>query len=320
MITISSIVLLLTLYTIWDNKRIKIVEQEIVIENLPEELDGFTILQISDLHEELFGKNQSRLIKKINSIPYNTILFTGDMMLNKNSTNYIPFYTLLDGIKNKETALFVPGNTDPESYYVNKDGQFLKVDFIKGMEQRGVKLLESFQTLQKGKAKIHYVNFELSIQNEWYLNNIDKKIESNKLSYTGHLEYYKYLYNKMKTIEYNENADVLIALNHYPVVDFRLDAIAADPIYTLMDLDLIIAGHYHGGQIRLPFIGAIFVPEGWYEDNGFFPPQDRVKGLWEYRNIKQYVSAGLGSSDAKAYLKYRLFNTPEINVLKLKKE
>jgi len=43
-----------------------------------------------------------------------------------------------------------------------------------------------------------------------------------------------------------------------------------------------------------------------------------VKGLWEYKQTKQYVSAGLGTSDAIPFLKFRLFNPPEINVLTLK--
>jgi predicted MPP superfamily phosphohydrolase len=40
-----------------------------------------------------------------------------------------------------------------------------------------------------------------------------------------------------------------------------------------------MAGHYHGGQFRIPFVGALFVLEAWYEKSGLFPPQDRVKGL-----------------------------------------
>ncbi|MEH7226493.1 metallophosphoesterase [Bacillus sp. JJ1566] len=320
MITISILIVIITAYTVWDNKRIKIEKQEIVIENLPKELENYTILQVTDLHEKEFGNNQSSLINKINSIYYDAIVFTGDMLENKKSTNYIPFYSLLDGIENKKTALFVPGNTDPESYYVSKDRKFLKVDFVTGMEKRGIRLLESLQSVKKGDSNVHFVNFELSIQNETYLKSIEKNIQSKNLSFIGHLEHYNHLYKEVQAIDHKGHNDIVIALTHYPVVDARLDNIASDSMYSLRDIDLILAGHYHGGQIRLPFIGALFVPESWDDNNGFFPPQDRVKGLWKYRNIKQYVSAGLGSSNAKPYLNFRLFNTPEINVLVLKKE
>lgn len=114
--------------------------------------------------------------------------------------------------------------------------------------------------------------------------------------------------------------EIVIALNHYPIADERIDYIKKDPATEWVDLDLIIAGHYHGGQIRVPFLGALFVPEPWYEPHSFFPPQDRVKGLWEYAETKQYVSAGLGTSDAIPFLKFRLFNPPEINVMTLKEK
>ena len=87
----------------------------------------------------------------------------------------------------------------------------------------------------------------------------------------------------------------------------------------MKEYDLIVVGHYHGGQMRLPLLRALFVPKPWYERKGFSPPQDRVNGLWEFKQIKQYVSIGLGSSNAIPFLKFRLFNPPEMNVLTLKR-
>ncbi|WP_316569194.1 metallophosphoesterase [Neobacillus sp. YIM B06451] len=272
------IVFTLITYTFVDNQRIKIAKQEVVIGHLPKELNGFTILQISDLHEKEFGKDQVRLIKKINTLSYDAIVFTGDMLKNSESTNYKPFYDLLDGIDNKETALFVPGNTDPESY----DNFNHKTDFVVGIEQRGVKLLESNYRVEKNTGKVIFVSFENALEGS------------------------------------SESKDVLIGLTHYPVVDAKIDFIFSKPNHIVRDLDLLMAGHYHGGQIRLPLFGAIFIPEGSYPMDGLFPPQDRVKGLWEYRKIKQYVSTGLGSSDAIPLLDFRYFNTPEINLLILR--
>lgn len=58
------ILILVTIYQFIDNNRINIVEEEVVIENLPSEFEGFKILQISDLHGKEFGKSQSMLTKK----------------------------------------------------------------------------------------------------------------------------------------------------------------------------------------------------------------------------------------------------------------
>ncbi|QGQ47208.1 metallophosphoesterase [Metabacillus sediminilitoris] len=307
----------LIIYTIWDNNRVKVVNQDIVIDNLPDELEGFKVLQVTDLHEKKFGANQERLIELINSIDYDAIIFTGDMLISENSKNYEPFYTLLEGINNKEHALFVPGNTDPSSYEVFQENKLSKVEFMEGMEKRGVKLLESEYTVEKRDASLYFVDFELSILNQKKKVVIPEGANSKEWLLMKHrnqlLDDLSNLYRAIKP------DDVLIALNHYPIVDSRIDQIRDDPNQVFREFDLILAGHYHGGQIRLPFVGALFVPEPYYKRSGLFPPQDRVKGLWEYKQTKQYVSTGLGSSQTISFLKFRLFNTPEINVLSLKR-
>ncbi|WP_339149889.1 MULTISPECIES: metallophosphoesterase [unclassified Sutcliffiella] len=305
------LILLLLIYPVFDNNRIKVVEHTVIIENLPEAQDGFTILQITDLHEKEFGEKQKRLIKEINDIEYDVIVFTGDMLNNSNSQNYSPFYNLIEGIENKEHALFVPGNADPRPYLFTKSGIEVN-DFIVGMEERGVVFLDSTYTIRLGNSLVRVVDFESSIIS-------NKRIEAYKASSAnGNFSPYVKLQmdkNEENKILNEESSDLLIALNHYPIPDSRMDVLFSDDFYNIRKFDLILAGHYHGGQYRIPFYGALFIPESYYERNGLFPPQDRVKGLWEYKEIKQYVSTGLGSSDTIPFMKFRLFNTPEINVI-----
>ena len=83
--------------------------------------------------------------------------------------------------------------------------------------------------------------------------------------------------------------------------------------------DLVIAGHYHGGQIRIPFYGALFIPN--INEAGLFPKQSDVSGYNVYGDYKQYISRGLGASKlGGTNLKFRLFNTPEINLITLVKD
>ena len=285
-------------YTVWDNQRITIAKQDIIIKDLPKELEGLSIVQITDLHEKEFGENQERLINAINSIHYDAIVFTGDMMKN-NSKNAVPFYTLIEGIENKQHALFVSGNTDPKSYRTSS-GNLAKSEFIKNMENKRVRLLDSTYTVKRGNFHVQFVNFEWSLKTE-----NKSKINENFLS-------------KNENYPKKETSDLIIGLNHFPLVDSHIDALLRDPSVTFRYYDLIMAGHYHGGQFRIPFFGALFVPEAWYEKSGLFPPQDRVKGLWEYKHIKQYVSTGLGSNGPIPFLNFRLFDPPEINVLTFK--
>ena len=81
--------------------------------------------------------------------------------------------------------------------------------------------------------------------------------------------------------------------------------------------DLIIAGNNHGGQLRLPIIGAIYAP-GEYGKK-LFPNKEKVEGLSQINGVYQYISKGLGASGDYSFMRFRLFNAPEINLITLKK-
>ena len=77
--------------------------------------------------------------------------------------------------------------------------------------------------------------------------------------------------------------------------------------YTTGLEDLILSGHTHGGQVRLPIIGSIVVP-----GQGFFPKYD--KGIYELENTTLYIDSGLGNS----LLPLRLFNRIQISNIIIK--
>lgn len=78
-------------------------------------------------------------------------------------------------------------------------------------------------------------------------------------------------------------------------------------LYKSLGADLVFTGHYHGGQIIIPGIGAVVTPE--FE---FFP--DIYEGLHEDGNMQYVVSRGLGNSAAPV----RVNNYPEIVVVNVK--
>ena len=78
-------------------------------------------------------------------------------------------------------------------------------------------------------------------------------------------------------------------------------------LYKKYQIDLVFAGHTHGGQIRLPLVGALIAP-----NQGLFPKYDA--GRYDEEGSTMFVSRGLGNS----LVPFRLFNRPELVVVTLK--
>ena len=80
-------------------------------------------------------------------------------------------------------------------------------------------------------------------------------------------------------------------------------------VYVANNVDLVLTGHAHGGQIRLPFIGGLVAP-----GQGLFPKYDA--GLFEKYDTKMIVSRGLGNS----IFPVRINNRPHLVVITLASE
>lgn len=73
--------------------------------------------------------------------------------------------------------------------------------------------------------------------------------------------------------------------------------------------DLVLTGHAHGGQVRLPLIGGVLAP-----GQGLFPKYDA--GLYQEGDFAMVVSRGIGNSAVPI----RFNNQPEIVVIELQKQ
>ena len=77
-------------------------------------------------------------------------------------------------------------------------------------------------------------------------------------------------------------------------------------VYVDNDLDLVLTGHAHGGQFRLPFVGGVYVPS-----QGWFPKYDA--GLFTDGNTNMVISRGIGNSA----FPFRINNRPEVILIEL---
>lgn len=279
LVFILVLIIFSTIYNIIDNSRIKIVTQKITIDNLSDSFNGFTILQIGDLHGKKFGKEQSRLLDKINNSKYDMIAITGDM-IDKNNKDINPFIEMLDGIKNKEYIFYTKGNSDLPDFDVQTKE---KTSIGKLLEKNGCKIVDYPYAIKRGTDTMWVSGFFSTMA----MNIVAKDMKP---------------------------SDIKIALTHIPLEQEFFENMV--PNY-MPNYNLVLAGHYHGGQWRIPFYGAFFIPNANHYQ--LFPKQNEVSGLNEWGNYKQYVTRGLGASSNSGLFSFRLFNTPEINLITLVK-
>ena len=299
-----------------------IMEDSLLLNRVFQSLDYQKILTDiefykSNLHSQYFGKNQGELISAINSLEYDCIVFTGDM--NKNIESNLPdsqaVMDLIEGIQNKDMMLWVDGNTGPfaiEALGGSCTGEVTSIG--EELEKRGVQILLSPVRVEKNGQNIWFVP-ELSkmdiLMN--YSSIPEERFESLE-QYKKVITYGNYLQEWYEQL--NNNGDVKIRVNHFPM-QANLSKEQWDSTGYL-DYALSISGHYHGGQIRLPFYGALYIPSPTSGiHNGYLPNQKEVKGLNQIADAQQYISAGLGVSDSITFLDFRIFDTPEINLITL---
>lgn len=249
---------------------------------IPEEFNGYTIVQISDLHNTEFGKNQSKLIKKIKKENPNAIVITGDL-IDKRSQN-------MENDIDKTVEFTKKINYLAPTYYVigNHEAQIPKYQrnqLIEKLINSGVVVLANKSVkLTYGKSQINLIG----------INDVD--LYYNKTEDCTNEKDMEILENILSKIKIDEK-EFNILISHRPQF---LD------LYSKYKYDLVFTGHAHGGQIRLPFIGGLIAPE-----QGAFPKY--TDGVHIKENTSMIISRGIG----KSKFPFRFLNRPELIVCKL---
>ena len=98
---------------------VDLVKVNVAVEDLPEEFEGYRIVQISDLHVGTYGSDTTyvdRLVKYVNSLDPDVIFFTGDIV-NRNSNELKPFVEVLSRLDARDGVYSILGNHDYGDYY-----------------------------------------------------------------------------------------------------------------------------------------------------------------------------------------------------------
>ena len=277
-IVIVLIVLLWFLY--WQNNDIVISNIEYKNSKMPNNFDGYKILQVSDLHNKEFGENQSKLVQYTKEIDPDIIVITGDI-IDKRRTTSEDLHIGLEYIRqlNKKYPIyFITGNHEvwrPKFY----------PEVRKALLDEGVIILEN----EIRKIELNGEKICLLGMND--IAEIDGEHITEK-------ERHKFR-NILKGLVNKAGDDFKVLLSHRPELI---------KIYAEEKIDLTFTGHAHGGQIRLPFTEGLFAP-----NQGILPKY--TSGIHYQEESAMVVSRGLGAS----IFPFRIFNRPEMVVVTLKK-
>ncbi|SNR91513.1 hypothetical protein SAMN05446037_1001392 [Anaerovirgula multivorans] len=226
------IALIISLFCVWQNNDITTTQIDYSNIKIPNEFNGYTIVQISDLHNKEFGKNQEHLLKKIRAISPDIILVTGDL-IDRRKYDLDTAIIFINGAMKIAPVYYVSGNHEAWSGDYKNISQKLLSYGVQILDDNKVKLM-------KGEARIEI----LGLSDPDFLT-FDYMDGTNSSKLEEHLA------------RLSDDSVFQILLSHRPEL-FDL--------YANENIDIIFSGHAHGGQFRIPFIGGLVAP-----DQGLFP-------------------------------------------------
>ena len=271
----AAVLVALVIWIAWGNTALELNTYTISSSKLPQSFDGYRIAHVSDLHNTEMGKNNEKLLAMLRDADPDMIAITGDLIDSRNTDIEVALKFVREAVK-IAPCYYVTGNHEAR---VNEYGE-LKA----GMETAGVTVLEDVRTeISMEGATITLIGVNDPSYQTDYLFGDSETVLNTKLE-------------KLHT----ENGEFTVLLSHRPEL---FDT------YADHGLDLVLSGHAHGGQFRLPFIGGLVAP-----NQGLFPEYDA--GIYTEDNTNMIVSRGVGNS----ILPFRINNRPEVILIELQAE
>ena len=262
----------LGMWVLKENKHLKVTYHEIRNEKIPSSISGFTIVHLSDYHNTLFGENNKALVDKVKENKPDLIAVTGDL-IDSRTTDLKVALLLMKEMRKIAPVYYVSGN---------HESRVTEYEALENsLREIGIEVLNNRMTIpnkEVGPICLYGVqdpSFARRKSGESERTIMEKQLDS--------LPQYDHKY--------------AILLSHRPEL---LD------LYAEFSFDLVLSGHAHGGQVRLPLFGGILAP-----NQGFFPML--TSGMHKMKNTSMIISRGIGNSA----FPLRVNNPPELIVIKL---
>jgi uncharacterized protein len=217
--------------------------------NLPKSFENFRILHLTDFHTGGYTPISylQKVINHVNTLPYDLAVFTGDLV--SHSLKYVDHASnLLSQLRRPLAVTF--GNHDYSQTVEPWSSHEVADALTTALESKQIQVLR---------------NRSLSIQHT-----------DGQIQMVGLDDFWSGTYDPEKAFANLNPNHPIIALSHNP-----------DSIYSLQKhgAHFVLAGHTHGGQIRIPILGPMVLPIHFKQFD---------KGLFDIRGTKMYVSRGVG--------------------------
>ncbi len=264
------IITLTTLYSRYiGTKGLVVNEKTIVDSNLPNNYYGLKIIHLSDIHykKTTTKKDLEKIVKEINLLKPDIVIFSGDLLDSSITYKDTDYKDL------KEILNSINYNIGKYAIKGENDLEFDKWNEIIN-DSNFINLNDNYELIyNNGIEPILLVGISSNYKN----NHIEDTIND--------------IYSKLNT-EYKYSILVLHEPDFINYIDYN-------------KFNLILAGHSHSGQIRLPFIGGIINQKyaSTYKDEYYM-----------LGNTNMYISSGIGTSKYK----FRLFDKPSFNLYRLR--
>lgn len=260
------------LWTAWANAHPAVTEYTVESERLPTSFDGFRIVQVSDLHNATFGKDDRQLFRTLERADADIIVLTGDL-IDSTHTDVTAAVEFVRRAVQLAPCYYITGNHEAwvgEETYAALEAQLLAL---------GVNVLhDESVSVERGGELITLVGIDDPAFAEQHGGGAALSMSPERL----------------RALTPDPNTFTVL-LSHRPEYF---------PQYVRAGFDLVLSGHAHGGQFRLPLIGGLVAP-----DQGLFPKYDA--GTFTDGTTTMIVSRGVGNS----VIPVRVNNRPEIGVV-----
>lgn len=240
------------------------------------------VLFLSDLHNHRYGFRNRRLVEAVRQAKPDLILIGGDMLVGKEEQSFAPAVEFLRQITGEAPVYYANGNHEQRMKEQQQDR--FGTDYLiykRTLKEMGVTFLENETVkIPLGETVVRLTGLEIPLED--YTRFHQKELRPEEIR---------------ERIGDCDREAFTILLAHNP--SYMKE-------YLAWGADLILSGHFHGGLVRLPGVGAVFSPSFQV-----FPAYSG--GHYQEGEQEMVVSKGLGTHTFHV----RLFNPAEAVLLRI---